>query len=212
MLSSLVLLVILEWFLKIKLLISIMSLKRFLPVCLIVLLVFAGCKKDKDPVPNNPDTPQPTLRQASLQANITGSFTDSFTIYEGSEYPDEGITGQYSINQNDLTILAQRTSNSVLSFQFIASISSLEIGIYALIVGENESVGSYSNSGIPTGVLSLSTGGILNITTVDAVPANLAGSNARYVSGSFNFTMEDENALSSVEANGTFTDVLVLMY
>jgi len=189
-----------------------MSFKRFLPVCLIVLLVFAGCKKDKDPVPTTPDPQQPILRQASLEANITGSFTDSFTIYEGSEYPDEGVTGQYSINQNDLTIQAEQTSNSVLSFQFIASIPSLEIGIYALIVGENESVGSYSNSGIPTGVLSLSTGGILNITAVDAVPANLAGSNARYVSGAFTFTLEDENAVNSVEANGSFTDVLVLMY
>jgi len=188
-----------------------MSFRRFLPVCLIVLLVFAGCKKDKDPVPTTPDSPQPTLRQASLQANITGSFTDAFTIYEGSEYPDEGITGQYSNNDNILTIQSSRITTFTLMFQFIVGIPSLSVGDYALIVGEGQSVGIYSNGSIPTGPLTLNTG-ILNITAVDAVPANLAGSNARYVSGVFFYNMVDDDAGTSVEAEGSFTDVLVLIY
>lgn len=181
---------------------------------LLLLLVFAlmwSCKKKNDD-PNIDNTPPaPELRQASLEANISGDYTDSFVIHKGSDYPDENITAQFTISDNFLTIQTEQNTSAPLSFQFIAGISSLEIGIYALIVGENESVGLYSNENIPTGALELVTG-ILNITSVDAVPSELAGSNTRYVSGTFSFNMVDDVAGASVEAEGSFTDVLVLMY
>jgi hypothetical protein len=187
-----------------------MKIRVMLSVGLMLAMALAGCKKDKDE-PNIIITPPAELRQASLEVDITGSFTDSFTIYEGSEYPDESITAQYSIDDNFLTIQAEESAFTSLIFQFIVGIPSLEVGFYSLIVGEDQSVGLYSNQSIPTGDLTLSSG-ILNITAVDPVPAELAGSNARYVSGSITFTFEDENAVNSVEANGSFTDVLVLMY
>lgn len=186
-----------------------LSLSKFLLLLLMLPLIWS-CKKEK----NEPDvfnTPTAELRQASLEAAISGSFTDSFIIYEGSEYPDEGITGLYDLNENNLIIQSSRITTFTLMFQFIAGIPSLEVGVYNLVVGEDESVGIYSNGSIPTGPLTLNTG-ILNITEVESVPASLAGANARYVSGNFFFNMVDDDAGTSVEAEGSFTDVLVLMY
>jgi len=185
-----------------------MNLRKLLPFSFMLILVLASCKKEKDE-PNIIITPPAELRQASIEATVSGSFTDAFTIYEGSEYPDEGISAQYGFNF--LTIQANRNYGSSLIFQFIAGVPTLEIGINALTVGQGESVALYNNDGIPTGALELHSG-ILNITAVDPVPTELTIVNARYVSGTFNLTMVDDNTIFSVEVNGSFTDVLVLMY
>jgi hypothetical protein len=176
-----------------------------------VLPLMFSCKKDKEE-PNISNTPPPAeLRQASIEVAVSGSYTDSFVIHQGSEDPNESLTGQYDLNQNTLTITSNRTTTSTLSLVFVAVIPSLTIGNYALIVGEDESVGSYSNSNIPTGLLTLTIGN-LNITVVDAVPASLGSSSTRYVSGTFFFEMENEDGSESVEVNGSFTDVYVTLF
>ena len=176
---------------------------------LLLLPVMWSCKKDKDSLPTNQNPAQPTLRQASLEANITGAQIDSFIISLGDEVNDGGLSASYFTNENKFSIASIRAADSyTLMFSFDAIMPSLEIGVNALTVGENESLGSYFNSNFSTQTF-LMTSGNLNITAVDNVPPSVSSLNSKYVSGTFFFTMENDDSGATVEAEGSFTDVLV---
>jgi len=176
---------------------------------LLVLPIMWSCKKDKDPVPTQTDPPEPTLRQATFQALVTGDFEEIVEFTFDGTTTETSLLGTYKSVENEFSLYALRTEGTnIFGINIRAEMNSLSVESHGL---NNFNWGNttYENTALSTGNFQVQTGTIV-ITSVEDVPAGLYGFlSGKYIAGTFSMSLANSNS-QNVSITGSFTDVGVI--